>query len=258
MSHCCPCHLPLLLIFVVLVLFPPRTAPPRPPSSVCHGPTAAFLLPFLPLLLSHSCRSYFHHLLLLLLSALLPFLILLLPPPHLVTSFRLRFFSTATILRSCLPQSITPPPRPSPPPLPNPLLLRLPLQSPGATSNLSPPVAKSLGSSPASQQQQQQPRQRGPLRRIFREFRLLFGRVARQARRDMWNHAARGAASLILGVAYGATNFRLGSSQNSVKKRASMMFQVPLCLPLPSPCCFCCTRSFSPIKEGNDNATADR
>ena len=64
------------------------------------------------------------------------------------------------------------------------------------------------------------------LRRFWREFRLLFGRVVKQTRRDVWNHAARGAAAVILGCAYGATNFALGQSQNSIKKRASMMFQL--------------------------------
>jgi len=72
-------------------------------------------------------------------------------------------------------------------------------------------------------------RQRGRsgfLRTFGREFRLLFGRVVKQTRRDLWNHAARGAASVALGCAYGATNFALGRSQASIKKRASMMFQL--------------------------------
>lgn len=64
-------------------------------------------------------------------------------------------------------------------------------------------------------------------RRFFgREFRLLIGRVWRQTRRDVWNHVARTAAALVLGGAYGATNWRLGTSQRAIKSRASLMFQL--------------------------------
>ena len=59
-----------------------------------------------------------------------------------------------------------------------------------------------------------------------RHFRLLFGRVFKQVRRDRWTHAARAVSSVVLGLAFGASNFRLGRTQKSIKSRAALMFQL--------------------------------
>ena len=61
----------------------------------------------------------------------------------------------------------------------------------------------------------------GPLR----IFRLLLRRAARQAVRDLWVNGTRAAASVILGLAFGGLNFRLGRGQKSVPRRAALLMQ---------------------------------
>jgi len=61
--------------------------------------------------------------------------------------------------------------------------------------------------------------------RTWHQFRLLFGRCVKQTTRDRWTHVARSAASVALALCFGATNYRLGNSQKSIKSRASLMFQ---------------------------------
>jgi hypothetical protein len=59
----------------------------------------------------------------------------------------------------------------------------------------------------------------------FRVFRLLLRRAARQAARDIWLNTTRAGASIILGLAFGGLNFRLGRGQKSVPRRASLLMQ---------------------------------
>lgn len=59
----------------------------------------------------------------------------------------------------------------------------------------------------------------------WRTFALLLRRSARQALRDFWVNGTRAAASVILGLAFGGLNFRLGTAQRSVQRRAALMMQ---------------------------------
>ena len=69
------------------------------------------------------------------------------------------------------------------------------------------------------------PDAREVVKRTWHQFRLLFGRCVKQTTRDHWTHVARSAASVALAICFGATNYRLGNSQKSIKSRASLMFQ---------------------------------
>lgn len=56
-------------------------------------------------------------------------------------------------------------------------------------------------------------------------FRLLLHRALRCAARDFWVNGTRAAASLVLGLAFGGLNARLGLSQASVARRAALLMQ---------------------------------
>ena len=59
----------------------------------------------------------------------------------------------------------------------------------------------------------------------WRTFGLLLRRSATQAVRDFWVNGTRAAASLVLGLAFGGLNFRLGNAQRSVQRRAALLMQ---------------------------------
>ena len=59
----------------------------------------------------------------------------------------------------------------------------------------------------------------------WRTFALLLRRARRNALRDFWVNGTRAGASIVLGLAFGALNFRLGRGQKSVPRRAALLMQ---------------------------------
>ena len=60
---------------------------------------------------------------------------------------------------------------------------------------------------------------------LWATFKLLLGRAATCALRDLWVNGTRAVASLVLGLAFGGLNYRLGRAQKSVQRRAALLMQ---------------------------------
>jgi hypothetical protein len=59
----------------------------------------------------------------------------------------------------------------------------------------------------------------------WRTFQLLLRRAARQAARDFFVNSTRAAASVVLGLAFGGLNYKLGHGQKSVARRGALLMQ---------------------------------
>jgi hypothetical protein len=62
----------------------------------------------------------------------------------------------------------------------------------------------------------------------WKQLQMLAVRAFRQQARDAYVNVSRAVANVLIGVALGTVNFKLGRSQKSIQSRAALLVQVPL------------------------------